>query len=106
MRWPDFDSEPETWLALTKLLKRTATLQSIKFDYSSVRCLFLEGSSFYPFFRGFNKSTAACRTSLPLSIFINENKSDVKRRPLKFLNATKTARFLMPRTLEIAFPSL
>ena len=28
-----------------------------------------------------------------------------QRRPLKILNATKAARFLMPRTLEIAVPS-
>ena len=28
-----------------------------------------------------------------------------KQQPLKFLNATKTAHFLVPRTLEIAFPS-
>ena len=28
-----------------------------------------------------------------------------QRRQLKVLNATKTARFLMRRTLEIAFPS-
>ena len=28
-----------------------------------------------------------------------------QRRPLKFLNATKAARFSMPRTLEIAFQS-
>ena len=28
-----------------------------------------------------------------------------KQQALQFLNATKTARFLVPRTLEIAFPS-
>ena len=49
--------------------------------------------------------------------FINENKNDInkkkanstQRRPLKFLNATKQhgfdEQFLMPRTLEITFPS-
>ena len=45
--------------------------------------------------------------------FINENKNDINKekqiqqqqQPLKFLNPTKTERFLMPRTLEIAFPS-
>ena len=41
--------------------------------------------------------------------FINENKNDINKekqqQPLKFLNATKTERFLMPRRLEIAFPS-
>ena len=42
--------------------------------------------------------------------FINENKNDVnqkskltQRRTLKFLNATKRAQFLMPRSLEITF---
>ena len=68
--------------------------------------------------KGFNKSRlpAAVYHHLLTAVcldFINENKNDInkqkhiqqQRRTLKFLNATKTARFWTPRTLEIAFPS-
>ena len=64
---------------------------------------------------GYRRSTAACRTSYRrLFDFINENKNDInkkkqiqqRRRLLEFLNATKTARYLMHRTLEITFLSL
>ena len=68
-------------------------------------------SSCYTYLKGFLSPPVG-----PLTVcldFVNENKNDIKkkkqtqqqRRPLKFLNATKTARFLVPRTLEIAFPS-
>ena len=39
-------------------------------------------------------------------ILMKKKANSTQRRPLKFLNATKTARFLMPRALEIAFREL
>ena len=67
---------------------------------------------------GFRRSAAACRSRLlvgPLTAvcldFRNENKDINKKKKAnstttttKFFNS-RTARFLMPRTLEIAFPS-
>ena len=60
---------------------------------------------------GYRRSTAACRTSYRHWISLMKIKMILikkqirRRRPLKFPNATKTAPFLMPRTLEIAFSS-
>ena len=69
--------------------------------------------------RGFNKNrlpAVYCRLQdlLPPPVWISLMKIKMilikkqiqqQPRPLKFLNATQTARFLIPRTLEIAFPN-